>query len=97
MGDSALKYIDLKSQKTEKCVAFDSGVIDGIKPMGKETLLVSVARSQLFGVSESGKTIKLIDTTVPRIFLADFEYIKAKKLLIIPTLRSNRLIAYKLE
>ena len=48
-------------------------------------------------VTASGKVIVLIDTTSSKINSADLEYIKTKKLLLIPTFFDNRVVAYEVK
>jgi len=39
----------------------------------------------------------LLNTTAGKTLLADFEYVEDKGLLVIPTFRDNRVIAYHLK
>ncbi len=68
--------------------------IDGIKKFNDNYLLSW--KSELF-ILEQGNKILLYDLDNKNDFLADFEFIKASKLIIIPLLISNKVIALKIE
>jgi len=48
-------------------------------------------------ISETGEVTKILNTTIPWFSCSDFEYIKEKNLLIVPTFFNNTIIAYKLN
>ncbi len=72
------------------------GNIDGIKPEGKGVLLVSHWEGELFRVAPGGTVEKLFDTRAIRQYSADFEYIPAWRLVIVPAFLSDRVVSYRL-
>jgi hypothetical protein len=57
--------------------------------------LVSDFNGKVFLLSPEGQKSLLLDSTAPKRYCANFAYIPAKKLLIIPSLNDNRVIAFK--
>lgn len=96
-GDSCLKSID-PLNKNMKCFAqLETGLIDGLRPFDNDHLIVSHWEGRLFIVSYDGDITEILDTRDTNLNLADFEYIQELKMIIIPTLRSNKIIAYKIK
>ncbi|MBM4159661.1 MAG: hypothetical protein FJ217_01035 [Ignavibacteria bacterium] len=94
-SDGTIKSVDLKDKKISTVVSLGPGsIMDGIKADGKGNLLISDYNGRVFRVSTSGERTLLLNTTVPKYFCADFEYIPEKNLLVIPTLFDNRLMAF---
>jgi len=96
-GDQCLKKVDLKTKKVSVIAKLDEGFIDGIRIDKKGNYLVSLWHGIIYRVSPSGTITKLYNSTVPGIYSADFEYIKDKNLLLIPTFYGNTVLAYSLE
>ena len=71
--------------------------MDGVAKDGQGNLLVSDNAGRLFRVNPDGNSELLLNTKSRQISIADFEYIPEKKLLIIPTMTDNKLIAYKIK
>lgn len=90
---SSLNFIDPVTREISPVAAFGEGVVDGIKACN-DGYLVTVFGGQLFHVSESGELDELINTKNKKLFLADFEYIPSKELIIVPALWNNRLLIY---
>jgi sugar lactone lactonase YvrE len=95
-GDGCLKSIDIETKKVEKIACLGAGILDGIRVDGEGNYLVSHWEGQTYLISPDGKIVELMDT-IGDVNSADFEYIKEKNLLIIPTFVGNRVVAYKLE
>ncbi|MFA9392572.1 MAG: hypothetical protein ACERKD_22375 [Prolixibacteraceae bacterium] len=74
---------------------FNKGIIDGIKIDG-DRYLVSFFEGNLFSVNSKGEIEELMNTREEGINIADFEYIENKRMLLIPALNSNKIIAYRL-
>lgn len=95
-NDSTLKIIDLSTSQIAVCAQMPKGIIDGIKTIGDD-YLVSIFEGNLYRVEKNGHKTELLNTRSKGIFLADFEYIESKKILIVPTLWNNKLLAFKIE
>jgi hypothetical protein len=96
--DGKIKSIDAATRKIKVLFSLNAGTImDGIAKDGQGNLLVSDNAGRLFRVSPDGSSELLLNTKSRQISIADFEYIPVKKLLIIPTMTDNKLIAYKIK
>lgn len=97
-GDGTLKAIDLESKELTTLASFGAGAImDGLTSDGRAGHLASDFNGRLFHITQSGETTELLNLSAPGTSCADFGYVPDKKLLIIPTLYDNNLIAYRLE
>lgn len=96
-GDNALKSVDLATKKVTVVARLESGAIDGIKVTIGGDLIVSHAQGRIYRVTPGGRVTKLIDTSGPGRYTADFDYIAEKNLLVIPTFVDNRVVAYHLD
>lgn len=96
-SDYSLKSVDLETKEIRTIVTLIPGIIDGIKTDNDGNFIVSHNQGRLYSITPSGQVTKLLDTTVPEINLADFEYAAEKRLIIIPTFVDNRVIAFKLN
>ncbi|MBW1672287.1 MAG: SMP-30/gluconolactonase/LRE family protein, partial [Deltaproteobacteria bacterium] len=95
-GDGSLKAINLADKKVTTIARVGSG-IDGLRSDGKGNYIISDWSGKTSLVTASGQIIVLIDTTALRINSADLEYIKTRKLLLIPTFFANRVVAYTVK
>jgi sugar lactone lactonase YvrE len=95
-GDGCLKEIDIQTKTIRRITCLGAGVIDGIRVDNQGNYLVSHWEGQIYKISPSGKIIEIADS-IGKYNSADFEYIKEKNLLIVPTFVDNRVIAFKLE
>jgi len=96
-GDEYLKSVDLSSKEVKSIAKLGPGFIDGIRPDGKGNLLVSHWEGRLYLVGMDGKVTKILDTTAPGYYIADFEYIPETGIIYIPTFYDNRVMSYKLQ
>jgi len=96
-GDQWLKSVDLDSKTVSPIAKLGSGFIDGIRPDGEGNLLVSLWEGRLYRVSMDGVVTKILDTTAPGYYIADFEYIPETGIIYIPTFYDNRVVSYKLK
>ncbi len=96
-GDSRLKSVDLRTKDVKTIANLGSGIIDGVRLDGAGNYLVSHWRGKVYSVTPSGEVVKLLDTAGPGAFAADFEFIKEKGLMIVPTFYDNRVAAYRLR
>lgn len=95
-GDCSLKAIDIATKKIDKVATFGAGIVDGIRVDSRGNYLVSLWEGLVFLVSRAGQVTEVLDVLPQNINTADFEFIKKKKLLVIPTFTDNRVIAYEL-
>jgi sugar lactone lactonase YvrE len=95
-GDNCLKAVNLADKKISTIVNLGKGIIDGIKTDKEGNYLVSHYEGKVYRITPSGQVTKLLDTSVPPIRTADFEYIIGKNLFIIPSLEGNRVVTYQL-
>jgi sugar lactone lactonase YvrE len=95
-GDGSIKAINLADKKITTIARVGSG-IDGLRSDGRGNYFISDWKGKTSLVTASGQVIVLIDTTSSKINSADLEYIKTKKLLLIPTFFDNRVMAYKVK
>jgi len=96
-GDGCIKVIDPANKTIATMVCIGEGsVMDGITADGKGNYLISDFNGRLFRVTPKGEKQLLLNSTAPSRYCAAFEYIPEKRLLIIPTLIDNRLVAYEL-
>lgn len=95
-GDVSLKAITIADKSIRTIAKVGSG-IDGLRGDGKGNYFISDWQGKTSLVTASGQITVLIDTTASQINAADLEYIKGKKLLLIPTFSDNRVMAYTVE
>ena len=92
----ALRAVDLAT-KTMTTIADGMAVTDGIVSDGRDGYFVSDWNGQVFHVNGGGEKQQLLDTRKEKVSSADIEYVQKKKLLIVPTFFSNKLVAYRVE
>ena len=92
-----MKSVDPATKKVEVIAKFEKGFIDGFRVDKKGNYLDSLWHGVIYRVTPSGDVTKILDTTAPGIYSADFEYIREKGMLIIPTFFNNTIMAYKLD
>jgi sugar lactone lactonase YvrE len=87
------------SDKSRKPIAeLERGaLIDGIQLDGKGNYLISDYNGKLYSITPSGQKKVLLNTATPGNNIADFLYIKSKKLFLIPTFSTNSIDAYKMK
>jgi hypothetical protein len=96
--DGCFKSVSYADKSIQTILRLGAGAImDGVKPDGEGRFLMGDWTGRLYRVAESGEKIELLNTQEAAINIADFEYIPGKKLLVIPTLAGNEVIAYSLE
>lgn len=92
----ALRTLDVNT-KTMTTLADGMAATDGIVTDGNDNFFVSDWNGQLFFVEASGEKKLLLDSREQKVNTADLEYVRSRKLLIVPTFFRNKLIAYKVE
>jgi sugar lactone lactonase YvrE len=95
-GDNAVKAVNLSDKKIVTLARLGPGTIDGIKADRAGHFLVSHWEGKIYRLTPAGEVTRILDTTVPEINNADFEYVEDKNLIVIPTFLSNTLMAYEI-
>ncbi|MFC1563422.1 SMP-30/gluconolactonase/LRE family protein [candidate division KSB1 bacterium] len=93
-GDSSLKYLDLKTKEIGTIIEFEPGIIDGIKVDNNGNYIVTLFEGKIYRITPGGQITKLLDTTAPGFYAADFEYIPELNMLIVPTMGNGVVKAY---
>jgi sugar lactone lactonase YvrE len=70
--------------------------MDGIKIDKDGNYLISHWEGRLYRVTPSGEVTKLLDTSAPDLRCADFDYIAARDLIIVPTMDGGVVKAYRI-
>lgn len=96
-GDGFLKAVHLGNRGVTDIACLGAGVIDGIRVDNEGNLLVSHWEGQVYLIYPTGEVIEVLDLMGEGLNTADFEFIKEKNLLIIPTFMGNKVVAYKLK
>jgi hypothetical protein len=96
--DAMIKAMNLATKDWRPFAQLDAGtVIDGLTGMGDGRILASDHAGRVFVISPSGKEVRtILDRSTTRRFCADFAYVPALKLLLIPSLQENSLTAFTL-
>lgn len=93
-GEGKLNTLDGSKQLVLKADSVENA--DGVEAVGDGGYLVSSWNGKVTYVAADGTTTTLLDTTGDKVSAADIEYIPEKKLLLIPTFFSNKVVAYEL-
>jgi len=96
-GDAMLKAVSLEDRRVSDVVCLGSGVLDGIRIDNAGNYLISHWEGKVYVVTRSGEVVRVIDTSSEGLNTADFEYIREKGLLVIPTFLGNSVVAYQLS
>ena len=95
-GDGKLKAVGLDHGCVSDIVCLGAGIVDGIRLDGRGNYLVSQWEGRLYRVSPEGEPVEVLNTAAEGCNIADFEYIQATNLLVIPTFLGNKVVAYEL-
>lgn len=90
-----LKILHIPTKRIYELAELGEGNIDGIQQNG-DSFLVSHFMGNLYSIGENGVT-ELLNTRGQDQFMADFCFIPSQQLLIIPSLRTNKVYGYRLE
>lgn len=70
---------------------------DGIVAVDKDNILVSSWDGVIYFIDKNGTKTELLNTTAQKINAADIDYVSEHKLLLVPVMSQNKVMAYKLE
>jgi len=97
-ADGCLKSVDRQEKAVRVIACFgDDSNVDGLCQAGDDGYIVSVFKGRMYHVTDTGEVTELLNTTASGFFCADIEYVRDKKLIIVPGLFDNRLAAYRFE
>ncbi|MFH1417105.1 MAG: SMP-30/gluconolactonase/LRE family protein [Planctomycetota bacterium] len=96
-GDGMLKAVNLADGRVDSIACLGAGVIDGIRVDADGNYLVSHWEGQVYVISPDGRVVQILDTMADRQNVADFEYVKDRRLLIVPTFLGNKVAAYQYQ
>lgn len=96
-GDGLFKAVNLDDGRVRTIVSLGAGVIDGIRVDNDGHYLVSQWEGKTYRISPAGDVVEILDTTAEGLNMADFEFVKKRNLLIIPTFLGNKVTAYELS
>ena len=57
---------------------------------------MSCNEGYILGVTPAGEVTTILDLTAPGTYIADFDYVPERNLLVFPTFLDNRVIAYRM-
>ena len=88
--------VDLQTKHVRTFIT-ETGSIDGLVKNGKEQYIISDWTGNVYLINKTDPKLKILSTEIEKINAADMEYIKSKKLLLIPTFNDNRVEAYEVN
>ncbi|MHC4698346.1 MAG: SMP-30/gluconolactonase/LRE family protein, partial [Planctomycetota bacterium] len=94
-GDGLFRAVDLDDGRVTTITSLGMGIIDGIRVDNEGYYIVSHWEGETYRISPSGDIVEILDMPAG-LNSADFEFIKEKSMLIIPTFYGNKVIAYEL-
>jgi len=97
MGSESLVFLNLETAKIEIIIDLRPFGGDGITADGTDAFLVSDFNGLLLRVTPTGDRDVLIDTRDVGISLTDFAFAPEHALVVVPTLRGNSVMAFKLN
>ncbi len=92
-GIFAVRYEDKRIWHLVK----NTGGIDGLEADGKGNYIISDWMGKVQLVNENDEPIVLLNTTDKGVNAADIEYLKDRKMLLVPTFGDNRVTAWELS
>jgi sugar lactone lactonase YvrE len=95
-GDGCWKRVELDSGHVSDIACLGAGINDGIRVDSDGNYLLSHWEGQLYRVSPSGEVVELLDTMAAGLNCADFEFVRNRDLLVVPTFLGNNVVAYTL-
>jgi sugar lactone lactonase YvrE len=95
-GDGMLKAVALDDGRVDEIACLGFGVLDGIRVNNAGNYLVSHWQGQVFRITPVGEVVEILDIMSEGLNVADFEFIKKKNLLVIPTFLGNKVVAYRM-
>ncbi len=95
-GAKSLLRVDLKTGEVRVVAQVGFG-IDGLKPLGDGSFLLSDWVGNVYQLGQKGKLVHLLKPAHKNANAADLEFLKDRKLVLVPTFFDNRVVAYQLQ
>jgi len=95
-NDNYILKINTETHETHE-IETTVGGIDGLKFYNSDTYITSDWTGNVHKVDSSGNATLLFTTADDEVQAADFEYVRSKKLLIVPTFFNNTVAVYQLQ
>jgi len=95
LKDKVVK-INLQSKEISDYI-LNTGGIDGLVPDGKGNFLISDWQGTIHLINPANEKVVLADTKPSKVNAADIDYIISKKLLLVPTFSTNKVVAYEMH
>jgi hypothetical protein len=92
-----LLFIDRESKAIEATIELGPGLVDGVRSDGEGNYIVSQYEGRVLRVRPSGETDVLVDNTDAQIYCADLDFDPKHRLILVPTLAGNKLLAYGID
>lgn len=89
--------MEVQKEGESRALAEDIGFGDGVVIVDDNSFLVSNWEGEVYYVERGKEKMKVLDTKEQNINSADIEYIRDQNLLLVPTFRDNRVVAYRLQ
>jgi sugar lactone lactonase YvrE len=96
-GDGLFKSIDLNCGHVTPIACLGGGIIDGIRVDNNDNYLVSHWKGQIYRITPDAEVTEILDLSGEGLPSADFEFVKDRNLLVIPTFYGNKVVAYRLS
>ncbi len=90
-----VNYLDINT-KTIQQISTNIPGPDGIEALEDHGFLVSGFQGFVYFIGNDGIKTLLLDSSQKKIKAADIDYIADKKILLVPTMQNNKVMAYKL-
>ncbi|MFN8254248.1 MAG: hypothetical protein U0W24_01080 [Bacteroidales bacterium] len=88
--------VDLNNKHVRTFIT-ETGPVDGLVKISNNQFLISDWTGNIHLVSKDSAKLKLLSATNENLNAADFEFVSADNLLLVPTFSDNRVIAYELK
>ncbi|UCE59248.1 MAG: SMP-30/gluconolactonase/LRE family protein [Phycisphaerales bacterium] len=96
-GESFFDAVDLDTGRVRHIASLGAGIIDGIRGDSAGNYLASLWMGKVFRISPTGDVVEILNAVEARRNIADFEFIKGKNLLVLPTFEANTVMAYRVK
>jgi outer membrane protein assembly factor BamB len=95
VASNTLDIVTQEGENQQLASGIDAG--DGIGVVDDNSYLVSNWHGEIYYVEKGQDKVKLLDTKDQKMNTADITYISDQNLLLVPTFRDNRVVAYRLN
>lgn len=90
-----ISMIDIKSREFQT-IRNNTGSIDGIEMIDDENFIISDWLGNINIVYQNDSLNLILSTAEQGINAADIDFVKSKKMLLVPTFKDNRIVAYEI-